>query len=1039
MLQPDLRETGSLMRSLQNSHWVLSWLGLQQAGEPEKKKCRVSPHTETRAVCTSGFRIAAARGTGIKPAGGASGSTLGLGINPGTAGNGSRFGAGRNPVGGARGSGLGTSRGDSFGLEVAGGVPRSGLGTVWEEEFGFGAGVALERARCSLVLARPIRLVKPTASASPSTELPGFTGQFVLGADVNDFSSFRGGRMLQHSTQFRLGEEEEEGWWQLLQDTRYINNQVDPGTHTVDSNCQIHFNYSIKGELRSYHKEAVECVRTLLFFTGPPDGCVVLILFMPQKDFRLTESRNKEESDEAAETSCSSTTPGSGHLAENRHTHTQSCEERELRTEHRVHDSTQRAWHPSYKHTPHLTIGAFGVPQPAAAQFAQLHDGLHLQTYDDHQAPVPESGLYCLHQALRSAPPFDRMIHRSAGPPWWCAEEKNQSLLCSDAEFPTLLEQESAQTGDELEIKMEKKMEMIPQEQVRDDGAKLELVLVPGEKLSLSLKHTGTNKHTRRHARPPGPCTRFRSDTQLGRSVCSLFMTYELVMSVSGNRQTNPVYDDWDAVGHEGASSQPLISPPGFVFSLQQANEALHHQHPVNPNSLLPLLNSDPPDQKPIMPIPLDHKPPLSAAELLKDNVASGTGVGGSGNGPMPAIKKEPKSKTPFICGYCNKAFRDSYHLRRHESCHTGIKMVSRPKKTAQAAPTMVPLISSMPRETPGDPSYISTVAGILSTATTSASSASTIMSPASMSPMTNVSQHTHNVPKKPPKPVKKNHGCEMCGKAFRDVYHLNRHKLSHSDEKPFECPICQQRFKRKDRMTYHVRSHDGGVHKPYVCPVCGKGFSRPDHLSCHVKHVHSSERPFKCQVTACTSAFATKDRLRSHMIRHEGKVTCNVCGKMLSAAYITSHLKTHGQNNFNNNNNNCNKGDWQWNHSGLRKDNHEVCNSASNAPVTPVAPITSTMNRGNPSIPVTISAQMNISTNTVNICSPVSLQHPVTVTGPVNITSVNIPASGSMNIAHPVTITTPMPMNIATPLNIAMRPMDSMPFLSQVLPSSPW
>lgn len=115
---------------------------------------------------------------------------------------------------------------------------------------------------------------------------------------------------------------------------------------------------------------------------------------------------------------------------------------------------------------------------------------------------------------------------------------------------------------------------------------------------------------------------------------------------------------------------------------------------------------------------------------------------------------------------------------------------------------------------------------------------------------------------------------------------------------------------------------------------------SRPDHLSCHVKHVHSSERPFKCQVTvrkmatlqlvlffliifnivislhwpftpsavrhqACTSAFATKDRLRSHMIRHEGKVTCSICGKMLSAAYITSHLKTHGQTNFNS----CNKG----------------------------------------------------------------------------------------------------------------------------------
>lgn len=28
----------------------------------------------------------------------------------------------------------------------------------------------------------------------------------------------------------------------------------------------------------------------------------------------------------------------------------------------------------------------------------------------------------------------------------------------------------------------------------------------------------------------------------------------------------------------------------------------------------------------------------------------------------------------------------------------------------------------------------------------------------------------------------------------------------------------------------------------------------RPDHLSCHVKHVHSSERPFKCQVTVRVS-----------------------------------------------------------------------------------------------------------------------------------------------------------------------------------------
>ncbi|KAK7925050.1 hypothetical protein WMY93_007360 [Mugilogobius chulae] len=143
----------------------------------------------------------------------------------------------------------------------------------------------------------------------------------------------------------------------------------------------------------------------------------------------------------------------------------------------------------------------------------------------------------------------------------------------------------------------------------------------------------------------------------------------------------------------------------------------------------------------------------------------------------------------------------------------------------------------------------------------------------------------------------------------------------------------------------------------------------------------------------------------------------------MLSAAYITSHLKTHGQANFNS----CNK------------EGNEVCNSASATPVTISAPITTAMNRSNPNNPVTIAAQMNISTNTVNITSPVSLQHPVTITGPVNIASVNIPASAPMNIAHPVAITThAMPMNITGPLNIAMRPVESMSFLSQVLPSSP-
>ncbi|XP_060106339.1 POZ-, AT hook-, and zinc finger-containing protein 1 isoform X6 [Heteronotia binoei] len=164
---------------------------------------------------------------------------------------------------------------------------------------------------------------------------------------------------------------------------------------------------------------------------------------------------------------------------------------------------------------------------------------------------------------------------------------------------------------------------------------------------------------------------------------------------------------------------------------------------------------------------------------------------------------------------------------------------------------------------------------------------------------------------------TRKQVACEICGKIFRDVYHLNRHKLSHSGEKPYSCPVCGLRFKRKDRMSYHVRSHDGSVGKPYICQSCGKGFSRPDHLNGHIKQVHTSERPHKCQEISslhgissetstsieqlklqetCNASFATRDRLRSHLACHEDKVPCQVCGKYLRAAYMADHLKKHSE-----------------------------------------------------------------------------------------------------------------------------------------------
>ncbi|XP_031171089.1 myc-associated zinc finger protein isoform X1 [Sander lucioperca] len=285
-------------------------------------------------------------------------------------------------------------------------------------------------------------------------------------------------------------------------------------------------------------------------------------------------------------------------------------------------------------------------------------------------------------------------------------------------------------------------------------------------------------------------------------------------------------------------------------------------------------------------------------------------------------------ARTPHICAICNKQFKNNYNLRRHQSVHTGVRMKDRAREQAEgakegaagqvamAAPSAMAVGAGGRVERPTVPLSLLHLSappplappGVLAGGQQPPLGSQDGEGVAMANVMASVNPHapppaavvmatgaTVQRPANPnPNPVRKNHACETCGKAFRDVYHLNRHRLSHSDEKPFSCPICQQRFKRKDRMSHHVRSHQGGVEKPYVCPHCGKAFSRPDHLNSHVRQVHSSERPFKCPT--CESSFATKDRLRAHMIRHEEKVPCHICGKLLSAAYITDHMRVHNQ-----------------------------------------------------------------------------------------------------------------------------------------------
>jgi uncharacterized Zn-finger protein len=45
---------------------------------------------------------------------------------------------------------------------------------------------------------------------------------------------------------------------------------------------------------------------------------------------------------------------------------------------------------------------------------------------------------------------------------------------------------------------------------------------------------------------------------------------------------------------------------------------------------------------------------------------------------------------------------------------------------------------------------------------------------------------------------------CEDCPKTFSCLEHLKRHRIFHTCDKPFKCPLCQRKliFKKSDEIT---------------------------------------------------------------------------------------------------------------------------------------------------------------------------------------------------------------------------------------------
>lgn len=139
-----------------------------------------------------------------------------------------------------------------------------------------------------------------------------------------------------------------------------------------------------------------------------------------------------------------------------------------------------------------------------------------------------------------------------------------------------------------------------------------------------------------------------------------------------------------------------------------------------------------------------------------------------------------------------------------------------------------------------------------------------------------------------------KKYSCAACGYSTYTIEVMQRHLLTHVDDKPYKCTLCDKSYIQRAQLQRHLDKHNGNM-----CPVCKQTFETNANLMIHMREHFGLEKLF-CPVKLCTYSkreFMNENSFQNHLKMHvyNKQYKCDVCTKSFhSEMNLRRHLETH-------------------------------------------------------------------------------------------------------------------------------------------------